>query len=195
MQILRDLRGRFVKGNRGFWAGKKHPKESKMLVDFNCSQCGSSSKSYVSNNRKFCSIQCSRIGQDKAIGMRNFNWKGGKPKCIDCGKETVSYEAKKCGSCNNKSRVGVNNAAWKGDEVGYVALHNWVHQWRGKPTSCEHCGVEGEILMRNDGMRYWSIQWANKSGEYLRDLTDWLGLCISCHRVYDSQRKQEYATT
>lgn len=30
-----------------------------------------------------------------------------------------------------------------------------------------------------------AISRANKSGEYLRDLSDWLSLCVSCHRKYD----------
>lgn len=29
------------------------------------------------------------------------------------------------------------------------------------------------------------FEWANKSGDYKRDLSDWLRLCISCHRKYD----------
>ena len=29
-------------------------------------------------------------------GKENSNWKGGRPKCIDCGKPLVAYSAKKC---------------------------------------------------------------------------------------------------
>lgn len=32
-------------------------------------------------------------------------WKGGKPTCIDCGKQLKTYSAKRCLSCNGKSLV------------------------------------------------------------------------------------------
>lgn len=65
--------------------------------------------------------------------------------------------------------------AWKGDEVGKAALHNWVERKLGKPRKCEHCGTE-------EASHY---DWANKSQEYKRDLTDWMRLCRKCHAKYD----------
>jgi very-short-patch-repair endonuclease len=35
-------------------------------------------------------------------GEKHFNWKGGKPICIDCGKRTVSRSAKRCWICARK---------------------------------------------------------------------------------------------
>ena len=68
-----------------------------------------------------------------------------------------------------------NNNNWK--EVGYgrVAIHAWVIRKLGKPCCCEFCGVR-EMRM---------YHWANRSGKYLRNLTDWLRLCVSCHKKYD----------
>lgn len=68
---------------------------------------------------------------------------------------------------------------WKGDDVGYIALHSWVKRRLGKPSKCEHCG--------KDGLTGRQIHWANKSQEYKRDLTDWLRLCVSCHIKYDKE--------
>lgn len=65
---------------------------------------------------------------------------------------------------------------WKGDKVGYMGLHRWVRMHLGKPSICEHCG-------NKDARKY---EWANKSGKYLRDLTDWLRLCKPCHKKYDN---------
>lgn len=65
---------------------------------------------------------------------------------------------------------------WKGDEVGYHALHAWVARKLGKPKTCEHCEIEGKRMV-----------WANKSHEYKRDLTDWLRLCSKCHHKYDRE--------
>ena len=36
-------------------------------------------------------------------------------------------------------------------------------------------------------MKRWNIQWANISGNYIRERGDWLGLCVKCHRKYDNK--------
>ena len=74
---------------------------------------------------------------------------------------------------------GANNHNWKGDEVGYGGLHDWVRLILGRPRKCEHCG--------RDGFRRLQIHWANKSHRYLRDVNDWVRLCVRCHRAYDKK--------
>lgn len=76
-------------------------------------------------------------------------------------------------------RIGEKNHEWKGDRVGYVGLHLWVKRNLGKPERCEHC--------EKDGLRGRAIHWANKSGNYIRDLEDWIRLCASCHTRYDGK--------
>jgi len=61
-----------------------------------------------------------------------------------------------------------------GDDVSYSALHHWVRKYKPKPVACEHCGTTSR-----------SLDWANKSREYKRDLDDWIALCQRCHRAYD----------
>ena len=68
--------------------------------------------------------------------------------------------------------------AWK-NKVGYRALHSWVQRNLGQPRECENCGVIKEIKTGKE------FQWANKSRNYLRDLSDWIRLCVKCHRAYD----------
>lgn len=63
----------------------------------------------------------------------------------------------------------------------YYSVHQWVVRQRGVPNKCETCGVEN--LKMKDGRR--AIQWANISGDYLRDESDWVALCIPCHRELD----------
>lgn len=81
----------------------------------------------------------------------------------------------------SEKRKGVNaeekSRWWKGDKVQYRGLHNWIERKCGKPTKCEHCG--------KDGLTGHKIHWANKSGKYLRKLSDWLRLCAKCHKQYD----------
>lgn len=72
---------------------------------------------------------------------------------------------------------------YKGGEVGYGALHEWVRRWLGKPNKCENCGA-------TDKKRY---EWANISGDYLRDLGDWARLCKSCHCLIDNVGNKVWA--
>jgi len=75
-------------------------------------------------------------------------------------------------SCVITGLIPVN---FKGENVGYDALHDWVKRHKPKAICCEHCGKEGYL------------EWANKSHEYKRDLNDWLALCKKCHIKYDRE--------
>jgi hypothetical protein len=76
-------------------------------------------------------------------------------------------------------KKGMRPKSWKGENVGYCSLHQWVYYHLGQSMQCEHCG-------KIETNRY-KIHWANKSGKYLRDLSDWLRLCFACHRKYDAR--------
>jgi hypothetical protein len=60
---------------------------------------------------------------------------------------------------------------------GYRSLHLWVERNLGKPMQCENCSTTYP-------QRY---HWANISGEYKRELSDWVRLCPLCHKNYDNQ--------
>lgn len=69
-----------------------------------------------------------------------------------------------------------NHYLWKGDNVGYSSLHAWVRKKLGTPSKCKHCGTTTAV----------KFEWANISGEYKRELTDWIRLCKACHNKYDN---------
>lgn len=69
---------------------------------------------------------------------------------------------------------------WLGPAVGYRGLHIWVQNQLGKAKKCEDCGKEKTTPK--------SIHWANKSHQYLRELTDWISLCAKCHKQYDKNK-------
>ena len=72
-----------------------------------------------------------------------------------------------------------NKGLWKGEKIGYSALHKWVRKQKGKPKECKFCGVVPKSIM--------GIQWANKSHQYKQDLNDWISLCSKCHSYYDKK--------
>ncbi len=71
--------------------------------------------------------------------------------------------------------IGENNPLWKGENVGYYAVHDWLKRKLGKARKCEFCGTH-----------IGTFQWANKSHTYKRELDDWLQLCRKCHHKYDN---------
>ncbi|MCH7730870.1 hypothetical protein IID21_05170 [Patescibacteria group bacterium] len=97
----------------------------------------------------------------------------------------LSEKTKRKISKNHQSYIEEKALAWKGNEVGYGGLHMWVKKHLGRPDTCEHCGV--------NGLSGREIHWANKSGEYKRDLSDWLRLCVPCHRKYDGVERGDVA--
>jgi len=86
------------------------------------------------------------------------------------------YCSPKCkGIEKSKSMKGIKNPMWKGDKVGYFSLHEWIKRYKPQPKLCEICKKKP------------SYDLANKSGKYLRDLTDWEYLCRSCHMIKDGR--------
>ncbi len=79
-------------------------------------------------------------------------------------------------TCNGK--VGKEHFNWKGNKVSYPALHAWVTRHKGSPQKCEHCGT-------TEQRKY---EWANVSGKYKRELSDWIRLCTKCHRQFDKKK-------
>lgn len=83
---------------------------------------------------------------------------------------------------------GTEHSGWKGNLVGYRALHHWVVRNLGKAVKCLECGLD---KIPEGKKRY--FQWANKSHEYKRILSDWKQLCIKCHKQIDvAYRKVNY---
>lgn len=89
----------------------------------------------------------------------------------------------KKGKPNFKTRES-NHYRWKGSRVSYNGLHAWVTKYKNKPKKCEHCGT----------IKAKKYNWANVSGEYKRDLDDYIRLCKSCHNKFDRRVGGKNAT-
>lgn len=118
-------------------------------------------------------------------------------KCLNCPKtaknkfcsRTCYYEYKKLHPYPGQFNKG--HAGFRGElngmfnpHAGYFSLHDWVKKRLGKPSLCENCGT-------TEAKKY---EWANLSGEYLRELSDWARLCVSCHRLVDGHSYTRWAT-
>jgi hypothetical protein len=71
--------------------------------------------------------------------------------------------------------MGESNGMWKGDNVSYVALHDWVKYHLPKASSCQRC------------KKIPPYDLANISSEYLKDLNDWQWLCRRSHMLSDGR--------
>ena len=72
---------------------------------------------------------------------------------------------------------GSANRNWKGDNVGYIALHQWLYKRKEKTGKCSTCSHRGHT------------EWANISGVYWRDLDDFAEMCQSCHFEFDNDER------
>ena len=148
-------------------------------------------KKHRFDRSKYCSNSCKYKYRIRPSGLsynimnENPTWfkKGNKPWCAG----TVGILKANSGSIKKGERRGIatefkekeklaeNNINWKGNDVGYFALHKWVQRQLGKATKCSKCGEENK-----------RIDWANVSREYKREISDWMQLCSTCHGKYDS---------
>jgi len=67
-----------------------------MKKKYYCKSCG---KEISYNSAKYGSGLCKSCSQK---GERSHNWKGGKPRCIDCGAILANYNSKRCRKCSAK---------------------------------------------------------------------------------------------
>jgi len=79
------------------------------------------------DSAKFCSVRCFNTWQKnnpKLMGTNSVHWKGGKPKCQDCGDRLPNRHSKKrqtsrCRECFRKNYKSEDSPNWK---VGITPL-------------------------------------------------------------------------
>jgi len=76
------------------------------------------------------------------------------------------------------ANLGTLNGQWKGDDVGYFSLHEWIKKRLPKPERCQRCNTISPYDL------------ANISGEYNREIGDWWWICRSCHMVTDGRMEK-----
>lgn len=143
-------------------------------MKINCSYCKTIVYRYPCrikmSQRQYCSIECKNLHQKiTRIGVL-------------AGKKHPMYgkhHNEKTKLKNRLSHIGkrlkAENPAWKGNEVGYMALHDWIRRHKPKSDMCENC------------KQIKKLELANISGEYKRDIDDFKWLCKSCHNKRDKK--------
>lgn len=152
-----------------------------------CLDCGKEKKSEKGRYCKVCGYR-HRIrpkGLKYKVKVKNRGWfkKGHMTWCyglkgIHLSPKTEIKKGQRLAP-ETEFRKGENkgdeNYKWRGDCVGYYALHGWLTRNYGKPSQCELCGNTEKV------------EWVSKNYRYTRKRKDWLHLCYWCHRKYDSK--------
>lgn len=149
-------------------------------------------KDWLIGRKKYCSKKCfyrfrtRPNGLSYKIVVQNGGWFKKGQKTWSSGKagrgilKANSGSIKKGQHLSPRTEItreqvlGPKNILWKGDSVGYHALHKWVGRTLGRAVKCSFCGKQKG-----------RIEWANKSHEYKRKSSDWIQLCKKCHFNYD----------
>jgi len=104
----------------------------------------------------YMKLYYSRLKKEKwniqGIGLKkenNPNWQGGKPKCLDCGKE-ITYLAKRCQKCAYKGKL---NPSWAGGKkyIRQIRGTDKYALWRLRvferdDYTCRYCFTRGGKL-------------------------------------------------
>lgn len=80
----------------------------------------------------------------------------------------------------NKDKEHLKNEKhpmWKGNKAGYSAIHDWIRRNKVKPILCEVCNQKKKL------------QASNISGEYKRDINDFIYVCSKCHSKIDHKSR------
>jgi hypothetical protein len=95
--------------------------------------------------------------------------------CIVCG-TILKYEGTlRCKPCWSNIIKNEGNHQWKGNQVGYGALHGWIRRRKEKTNLCELCNKRPPKDL------------ANISGQYKRDINDYKWICRRCHMKEDGR--------
>lgn len=130
-------------------------------------------------DRDYNAILTDESREKMADSARNKEWTDESKEKLrqkNLGK-TLTEEIKQKIKAHGK--YGEDNMMWKGDMLSYAGLHIWVALHKGRPAFCVDCGItasQGRLL-----------QWSNQSGLYFRDLDDFVGRCLPCHRKHDTK--------
>ena len=106
-------------------------------MEYKCKKCGRpSSKSTIRRYKLGLRKPVMLCHACMVVKENNPNWKGGKPKCLDCRKQLQVHRHKRCKECWKKFYKGSNTYLWgkrgkdryKKNTWSYDYVHNWLER-------------------------------------------------------------------
>lgn len=121
-------------------------------------------------------------------GKKHWNWKGGKPKCTDCG-AIIQKNTTRCRLCHNKFSIGENSNNWRGGVYPKNLALRKSHEyklWREAvfkrdSHTCIWCGDN-----RGGNLNADHIKPFNLFPELRFAIDNGRTLCADCHRKTDT---------
>jgi 5-methylcytosine-specific restriction endonuclease McrA len=138
--------------------------------------------------------ECKNNWLSSLKGEKHPNWRGGKPKCLDCGKKLGSYQSNRCKPCmGNKNRME-NNPNWKnGDEKKRIRSSPEYVSWRTAVFerdnyTCRGCGKRGCYLEAHH------IKSFAKHPDLRFVVNNGITYCPKCHAENDKYKRRFYGS-
>ena len=157
----------------------------------------------IHSEGKYQHWSCGSLESNKKL-QRDYREKK-KKICGVCKENKISQSSSKCRSCHFKlwksprigkklpkwwiekikasKKIGEESQYWVGERASYSTKHKWIVKMVGNAQNCSECGISGCINKAGK----WSIEWANISQKYKRQLGDYKPLCRKCHAVFDGR--------
>lgn len=119
----------------------------------------------------------------------HHNWKGGMPKCLNCGKILSSREVKRCQKCYHKKTTKEDHWNWKGGKTSDNIRIRQSPEYRGWRSSvfkrdfwtCVVCGYRSK---RKGDIKADHIKPFFLFEKDRLDITNGRTLCLNCDYVY-----------
>lgn len=172
---------------------ENHPnyKDGRTLGKVKCKDCGASISYASAINGGRCKKCNGKILGQKQTGQNNHMWKGGKPKCLSCGK-SIAHNANYCNQCYQKKLKGKNNPNWRGGIAYLPYSSEWSEELKSKIRERDNytCMICGKI--EKIGLSVHHIDYDKLNCKFDNLIT----LCKSCHGKTNGNRKYwfEYCT-
>ena len=145
----------------------------------------------------------------RIVGENHYLWKGGKPKCKECGAKLSTYKNKYilCADCYYKFARGKDSPNWMGGLTpmqhlirGLLVYRNWRNDvFRKDNYTCQDCGARSgggtTVVLNADHIKPFAVIIRENKirtlDEAMQCLDLWLvangrTLCEDCHRKTDT---------